>query len=914
MQLGHCQIVDSLGCSVFRVSLSMMGLVVLCITMPLTCYADPVSAHRRDNNHMIIHSGTSNDEINSFARGNEQDSLRPADSPDASTDILIAFDIAPQNMGTALIQFGHQANVSVLIQHQLHDVKTAGVKGNYSYLDGLDALLVGTQLDYKNTDAGIVVYREVAIIGARSETSSEQSSQSKSWFGRILATLAGTAVLASGSAVAQETRDRQMANERGIEEVVVTAQRRTESVQDVPLAISAINADGLLSRGIESPQDLQFSVPGLTITGTELGQAKVTIRGVGFASEVAIGSDPGVPLHIDGHYTQASSFVTRDMFDVERVEVLRGPQGTLYGRNALGGTINIITKRPSEEFEAEVAADAGNFNKLLLQGVMSGPFSDSLRGRVAFSTENRDGYITNISNGDDLNDSDYAMIRGALEWDISDKGTALLSGFSYRDDSNAPGAQVSGEYPQEPLLLGFVPNPWLAPGVGSNLPEDARRVRSELTPDNTNDADGMFLSIDWNLYGADFRSLTGYNDTSANLSHIDIDGSDLVFTEANSIVGWETFTQEFQLLSNNNSNVKWVVGAFYYDEKSNFKYELEFFSLAGPGNANTLFVGGPQKVNSTSKALFGQLDWSIMDDLVLVAGLRHTKDEKDVDERVFFGAVGDPIVPFSATDEESWNKTTGKLGLNYSLNEDVMVYGEISNGYKAGGFNAGSLQGSPYDPETITAYQAGVKSQLFSWMRLNVAAYYYDYKDKQESKIDDLLVVFENAGAATATGIEMELHMRPTEALTIDSSLTYQNAEYDEFLTEDPLNPELGLQDMNGNSLPYSPELKFYLGAQYDWQIKMGSVSARVDYSWTDSYFFRAYNLDSDTTDSFHRTNARLAWTSNDTRWYVSLYGKNLENEDVRSYQTAAASILGNVTNARYFAPRTYGVQARYSF
>lgn len=861
------------------------------------------------NNNVI-----NGNEITPRETGPEASLAKPVGGSIAGAATLFNFDIAPQDIGAALIQFGNQANVSVLIQHQMEDLDTAGLRGSYSHLDGLDILLAGTQLDYKDTDAGIVVYRQVATLAAQPEASAERSSQGTSWFGKLLATVAGTAVLASGNAVAEEPREPQMANERTMEEVVVTAQKRTESIQDVPLAISAIGADGLQARGIASPEDLQFSVPGLTITGTELGQAKVTIRGVGFASEVAIGSDPGVPLHIDGHYTQASSFVTRDMFDVERVEVLRGPQGTLYGRNALGGTINIVTKRPSDEFEAELSADAGNFNKLLLQGVMSGPFSDSLRGRIAFSTENREGYITNISNGDDLNDSDYAMVRGAFEWDISDKVTALLSGFSYRDDSNAPGAQVSGEYPQEPLLLGFVPNPWLAPGVGSNLPDDARTLKSDLTPRNTNDADGLFLSIDWNFEGATFRSLTGYNDTSANFSQIDIDGSDLVFTEVTSVVGWETLTQEFQLLSNNNSNVKWVVGAFYYDEQSTFKYELEFFSLAGPGNPNTLFIGGPQKVNSTSKALFGQVDWSITDDLVLVTGLRYTKDEKDVDERIFFGAFGDPIVPGSARDQESWNKTTGKVGLNYSLNEDVMLYGEISNGYKAGGFNAGSLQGSPYDPETITAYQAGIKSQLFDRVRLNVAAYYYDYKDKQESKIDDLLVAFENAGAATATGLEMELHLRPTEALTIDASLTYQKAEYEEFLTEDPLNPGLGLQDLDGNSLPYSPELKFYLGAQYNWQLSIGSVSARLDYSWSDSYFLRAYNLDSDTTDSFHRTNARLAWTSNEETWSVSLYARNLEDEDVRSYQTAAASILGNVTNARYFAPRTYGLQAKYSF
>ena len=817
-------------------------------------------------------------------------------------------DVPALNAAEALNMLAAQTNSVLLFPYKEVSAKRANaVNGSYTLEEAVSILLDGSGLRGSLSDNGAIkISFEEAKHQDTRDTESKMNTTKKSIWS-VLGFIAAAG--AAQSVVAEAVTD----TDRYLEEVVVTAQKRSESVQDVPLAVTALSAAALQARGISSPQDLQFSVPGLTITGTELGQAKVTIRGVGYASEVAIGSDPGVPLHIDGHYTQASSYVTRDMFDVERVEVLRGPQGTLYGRNALGGTINIITKRPSEEFEAMLSAESGNYSRRLLQGVISGPLNASVRGRLAFSTENRDGYITNLSNGDDLNDSDYAMVRGSLGWDVTENIEVLLSAFSYRDDSNGPAAQLAGEYPREPLLLGFLPNPWLVAGVGSNLPDDARTLRSELTPKNSNDADGLSVTVDWDLRGSIFRSLTSYNDTAADFSNVDLDGSDSVFTEATSLVGWETWTQEFQLLSNNDDDLKWVVGAFYYDESSTFKYMLDFFSLGGPGNPNARFVGGPQQVKSTSAAVFGQLDWPILEDLALVAGLRYTRDKKDVTEGIFFATVDDPVVPTFAANSASWSKITGKLGLNYFVGEDMLFYGEVSQGYKAGGFNAGSFQ-APYDPESITAYQAGFKSQLFDRVQLNLAAYYYDYEDKQESKIEQLLVLFENAGAATATGLELELHARPTEALTIDVNLTYQKAEYDVFLTEDPIQPALGLQDLNGKYLPYSPQLKAYLGAQYDWQLDLGFVSARLDYAWSDDYFLRAYNLDSDRTDSYHRTNARLSWSSNNDLWDASVFVNNIEDEDVLSYITIAAGTLGNVVNARYFAPRTYGLQVKRHF
>ena len=244
-----------------------------------------------------------------------------------------------------------------------------------------------------------------------------------------------------------------------LDTVIVTGEKRPENVQTVPVAISAFATEQLDARGIVSVQDLQATVPGLTISeNIQAGTAKITMRGIG-SENFSAGGDPGVPLHVNGHYSQFTSYVLRDMIDVERVEVQRGPQGTLYGRNAIGGNINIITKRPTENLEVLLSADIGNYDKRLLQGVLSGPLSEAVRGRLVVSDERRDGYVENLSGGEDLDSSHYTSVRGALEIDLSDNLEAYLNGYWF-EDKGAHAVRVTSDYPSSAAYFGGLITGW----------------------------------------------------------------------------------------------------------------------------------------------------------------------------------------------------------------------------------------------------------------------------------------------------------------------------------------------------------------------------------------------------------------------------------------------------------------------
>jgi len=334
------------------------------------------------------------------------------------------------------------------------------------------------------------------------------------------------------------------------------------------------------------------------------------------------------------------------------------------------------------------------------------------------------------------------------------------------------------------------------------------------------------------------------------------------------------------------------------------------------------FVIGPGQVDTTSLAAFGQIDYSLTETLELTAGIRHTRDEKDIFRELFLSVFETVVlVDDTTTFDDSWEKTTGKLGLNYRVNDDVLLYASYSLGFKAGGFNASSLEEPSYEPELLDAYEIGMKGQfLDNHLQLNISAFYYDYTDKTESKIDLIgdvaSTIFTNAGAATIAGIEVEMQSRLTDAFSIDGSLAYQNAEYDEFDSQDPSNAALGVQDLAGNQLTRSPELKFHLGAQYEWQLDdgLGSLTARADFSWVDEQYFRAFNLETDKADSYHRTNVRLQWDSSDTHWQAELYVLNLEDDYILSNLVVAGPNEGFGRVASYLDPRTYGVEISYRF
>jgi iron complex outermembrane receptor protein len=718
-----------------------------------------------------------------------------------------------------------------------------------------------------------------------------------------------------------------------LEAIVVTAQKREQQLQDVPIAITALNSDALDKRGIKSVEDLQYSTPGLTMSQNNINNSRLILRGVG-AENPVIGGDPGVSLNVDGHYLQSGAFLTRDFFDVERVEVLRGPQGTLYGRNAVGGAVNIITKKPTRAFEGSAALTYGSYDRILGQAAVSGPFTDRLRGRLAVSAESRDGYIENIVTGQDLNDSHYVSARGALQYDVSDKVQLNLSAFYSKDNSESGTLQQQTPYNWAAVIYALYPA--AATTVNPSV-ANPRKVAFDDTVRKTDKTYGAFADLSWDLGFATFKSMTGWSKSEFEDKNQDLDFSPLHIATQDLPLNFRALTQEFQLTSNGDGPVSWVAGAFLYDETSGYTLfaTYHYLALLIPNAQNLIF--GPNDLKSKSYATYSQADWFVTDKVQLVAGLRYTYDKKTLVESSFAPALGilDPVTrgpKIDGPNTDHWDQLNYKVGVNVFPMEDVLVYGSLSTGYKAGGYQAGGSGGRSYDPETVTAWEAGLKSQwLDRRITLNVSAFWYDYKDKQEYRRPPVGVTFiENAAKATAKGVEGELVVLPARGLRLDGTLTYLDATYDEFVSVDETNPrQVGTPfactptppatgcpvDVSGNRLTRSPEWKVSFGAEYTHDLGgLGSVSGRIGTVWVDKQFARPFNNAPYIIDAYWRSGARVSWTPQSGRYAVTAFVDNVENNDVYADAETNPSFSNFAPRGTVLPPRTFGVRVSADF
>lgn len=718
-----------------------------------------------------------------------------------------------------------------------------------------------------------------------------------------------------------------------IEEIVVTAQHVKSNVQDTPLAISALTGDMLEKRRIRDGNELQFFVPGLTFgkTGSSAG-AQITLRGIG-TETLSAGGDPGVAIHVDGVYQQASSTITQDFFDVERVEVLRGPQGTLYGRNATGGTINIINKRPTEEFEFDSSLSIGNYDLREIKAAISGPLvADVVLGRLSVRSQRRDGYSENVAPAapeDDADDADNWSVRGQLEFRPTDDLNILLRGYTRRDDGNGIPVILNAPYPRDPSFLlvdlaTFQPvigNYYEVNNAGPNPSvTDIREYASNSPTRQEAEFDSGSLEVNWDFANVTLTSITGYSDISVTSSQ-DLDASFEV-SLYNAAIGTqtETFSQEIRLASQGNENLDWVGGLYYYqgEEELQLTFIADAVGGATPIPANE-FIINPGAVDTKSYGVFAQGTWNFNERLSLTVGGRYSEDSKDADEGIF--SSGFLLIDFTTfgplllEQDETWSKTTGKIGVEYRVSDDVMFYGSIGSGYKSGGFNIGALD-VPFDPEEVVAYEAGMKGVfLEDHLQINLAGFYYDYSDLQVFQFETTATRVTNAADATSRGVELELVYFPTENLQLNAVVGWLDATFDKFDTEDPTAPLLGTQDLSGNYLNRSPEWKYSIGGEYTWWLgDLGSVAARVDYSYTAKQYYRVFNLDRDEQESYSMTNAQLRWSSADERWQVDVWGSNLGDEEVFANITVGSALLGSPPYTTLMPPRTYGVTLGYGF
>jgi iron complex outermembrane recepter protein len=772
---------------------------------------------------------------------------------------------------------------------------------------------------------------------------------------RWLATTAcvGCAVaLSSTAASAQEAASTsaptpQPASDSGAAagDIIVTANKREESVQKVPIAISAFTGEQLASKGVTNPMGLMSVTPNLTIGQDYAGGAQAALRGVGSVN-VFPGGDPGVPIYVDGHYTQSTSYIMNNFLDVARVEVLRGPQGTLYGRNAMGGSINIITANPTDRLEGYATVGYGNYDDRTFEGVINVPVSPRFRLRAAVSSETRDGYIKNISGKGFGSIAATNALSGRLkaELDLTDNFTATIAGYAYRDTAPKNGLELIGPYPTgrtSPYYnywsLITYPNitatdPWK---INVNLPVLGKKPLDE--------ARGASVDLSWKLPGVTIRSLSAFN-YSKTQTQVAKSGSPDLAMEEDDDIQYKTFSQELQLVSTSSGPFQWILGAYYYRETdhqlNNYIYDdwretgqtagtLGFLNTGGTlvGSLGT-YTGTDaipyhiyNDVRAESAAAYGQADWSLTDKLKLTAGFRWSYDKKTdySGQNNLLAGVNRVYVDNASA---SWSEPTGKAVISYQFTPEVNAYASYSRGYKSGGFNL--LQVAPYAPEKVNAYEVGMKSQLFDRrLQMNLAAFYYDYQDKQESyrNFTTQQLALTNAAKARTYGFELEAVGRPTDALTINVGLSYLNARYSEFSSFDTSSLaayNLGNQNLKGNVIPYSPSWKGSVGLNYQWDLgATGKVDMRVDAYGTTKIWAYYWNRPGiDDIPGYIRENASLTWSSENGNWKVQAYVNNITNRADQSYRVQGGTINGVPAPvlANLLPPRTFGLKVTRKF
>jgi iron complex outermembrane recepter protein len=673
----------------------------------------------------------------------------------------------------------------------------------------------------------------------------------------------------------------------GIETVIVTAQRRSTDLQETPVAITAFGSRALEARSVTDVQSLATAATGLSYNKVS-NFVQLSIRGVSL-EQINLGGEPGVAFHMDGVYVARPFAADAVLSDLERVEVLRGPQGTLYGRNATGGSVNLIPNQPRADFAASVGLTLGDYARRRGEFMVNGALNDSqtVQGRISVTADQHDGYITNLGNGEDLDDGNTLSARAALGIDFSPATRLILSVDHTRTDDTGPVFDV-----------GRIPG--TAPALGGQVTADPRTIYIDGPASNDFKASGVSARLTTSFGDLEFVSITSYRDTSFRLQS-DLDGTDFFLINEDLREAAEQWSQEFQLSSKGSGRLDWLIGAYAFTEDGTLNYAFPV-----PLLATTITFDANQKTDAY--AVFGQASYHFTDRLTGTFGLRYSHESKSGDTTQFL------FVRNAVSLSDSWNAWTPKIGFEYQLNDRTMAYISVSRGFKAGGLNTTSLQADAYDPEYIWSTEVGVKMRAFdNRLQLNWAAFAYEYSDLQVNQFAVGQSFIANAASARGQGLEVELLARPTPGFQLDASLSALDATFDEFSTLDTFRPELGILDLKGNSLPRAPRISLGLGLQQAFSLPGGSsLTARADYAYKSEFYFTPFNTDYARSPSTGVVNARLAWEDSAEQWSVAVFGRNLTDEVV--FQTVTVSGINAGTIVLYAPPRTWGLELKRTF
>ncbi len=687
-----------------------------------------------------------------------------------------------------------------------------------------------------------------------------------------------------------------------LEEVIVTAQRRSERSLDVPISITALSADQLGKGDVQQLGDIMKLTPGVRFDTTG-GNAQPTIRGVGTAVVVA-GGGSNVAMYTDGFYSPSPMMADMELLNIESVQVLKGPQGTLFGRNSTGGAILVTTSDPSSEASVTAEASYGSYNAQRYQVYATGGLSDDLAFDIAAVQRKGDGFLDNIVTGsDDDGAYDNWAVRIGARWDISDRVSAVLRyAKSDKDDASYIADNFYERNGQAMSTAGF---------FGAPVATAPDEVSNGYLPRFTLESEATQLKVTLDLGFADLTSYTQVRN-EVGVHYYDFDGSGLDLYHYIFDTHDDVFTQEFLLSSNGEGKLQWTAGLFYFENDTAYKS-----NSASVGGSPFVRTGG-SGVSAETLAVFGDATYALLDNLFLTLGVRYSQDE--ITDAYFLDDFAVARIDVPDLDDD---QITPRLAVRFEPSENTSLYASYSEGFKSGILNVGggTLEGVEVEPEEIKAYEVGYKYNSGD-LAFDVAAFYYDYKDLQVASYIGASSVIRNAANSTVYGIDAQLRMALTDKLEFNIGGTWLDAEYDEFDESQSWAQCTDVVfcgsatgtfipsyvDASGNEMQRSPEFTATLGLSYLTDLADGSLNLSGNLYHTSDFYFDS--SEDYVQDSYQLLSLRAEWTSPNEHYTVALYGDNLTDEEYRAQ--VLPQFFGALSN--WGTPRTVGVSLGVQF
>lgn len=756
--------------------------------------------------------------------------------------------------------------------------------------------------------------------------------------GKLLGGVTAVALLASAQASYAQTAstpdagkaDSSGNNQDHVADIVVSANRRLENSQQVPVAITAFTGQNLVEQHVRNLSDLSNLAPALRITNADAAaNPKIYIRGVGL-NDFNPTSSSGVGMYVDGVYVGSLLAQLASFYDLKEVEVLRGPQGTLFGRNTTGGAINITTQQPTDQQTGDLSLQYGRFNEVNVTGAVGGPIVPGVVDyRIAGMLTRDDGYSENRYTGDRVNNANRYALRGALRFQIDPDTDFTISANRFWNRGGSRGIKSRPLFPTTAAAtgkdglckagyyytgqctdaLGYAEtnsNPW---SISSNL-EGLDRI----------DLWGTTGTLTHKMGGLELVSVTAYSKVK-RYDQENTDASPLQMVEIDYQSSQQQFTQELRL-QKDTGRLKWVIGGFYENEivhDNTFTDLLRslrplFVSPTNPTGADpaasVATYRDPLRQKTNSYAVFGQIDYEVVPGLIATGGLRWSEDQKTFN----YTALTEEVEQFILADKKSFSGVSGRAGLRYEIDPAWNVYATYNRGYKSGGFFGGSAsspsQLEPYKNETVDAYEVGSKAEFFDRkLRANLSAFYYNYQDIQA--FSEVLrngvtqQILDNAASAKLYGGELELDARPVRHLDVSASLAYLHAYYGKYISEG--------DDYTGNRMPHSPTWSATGSIQYTFDLPDGgSIVPRIDMSYRTKVYFDSTQTARVSDGKLFLLNGRIGWKIANSGLEVGAWAQNITN---KAYLEGISPIpsLG-VDLLSYAPPRTFGAFLQFHY